>query len=1804
MDIAIIGMSGRFPEAVNIQEFYRNLREGRDSVRELSMERKINTTIPPEAEYQVLGYIENIDQFDWKFFNIPRGDAQNMGPQQRLILEVVYETLENAGYSKGFFAGSRTSVFFGDTNIRYYEHAEKFEETMLPGNLNAAVAGRVARFFNLRGSALMIDTACSSSLVAVHCACNELILGEADYAVAGGIELKLFPPLKNAAVDVGIASPDGKSRAFSADAGGTGMGEAVAAVLLKPLDKAVRDKDIIHALIKGSAVNQDAALSGSLTAPDSTAQYEVIRRAWEKANIDPATVTYIEAHGTGTKLGDPIEVQGIDMAFREFTDKKRFCALSSVKTNLGHTNTAAGIVGLIKAVLSLKHKELFPSLHFEKPNRFIDFKNSAAYVITELKKWEVGDIGVRRSGVSSFGLSGTNCHVVLEEAPLEVCGQAAAEDRERRHLITLSAHSEGSLKLNIAALRDFVFQHGEVSLGDLSYTLCRRRQHYRCRFAAVINNREQLLDALGSDDITGKTELEAGKIDKFILAFPDEIAHPKDLVTGLCRDYPVFHSCFESCQRCRQGSGENVNFYRFSFQYCFYELLKSLGITSKFLLGDGLGKIVVAVITGKITLRQGVGEALNYHPTGSADVHQRLRAFLERQAKDTLVFAEMGLAGNISQGLKGLQEDNDCRVITVTQTEVDTLLWYIKDLYLANYPLDWAKLGYWKNNRRVELPTYQFDRERCWIRKPLENYVKEWFYRLVFREEEALPPVPELSGEVFLIFMDEAGLGEEIVHHLGNNGTGFITVFDGDEFEDFGNGALRMCWGEERHYVRLREKIAGLDRELDGVIHLGGVARRDYPLTGSGMADIALSRSLYSQFQLTKTFDELFRSREMRFLVVTGNARLITGDEAALMPEFSTCHGYMASLIMEYPRLRARCVDLDKAEAVSMESLALLVARELAIHDDKAIVGYRKGQRYLPRIEKLAAVADEEDPAALIKEGGVYLVTGGASGLGLEVSRYLGVTHRLKLVVLGRRKLPEKAKWHSLANTIEDDHYRVVEVFKEAERHGSEVQYYSVDLKDREKLAEVIGEVNASYGAINGLVHAAGLPGRKRIRNHTLASFKEALEPKVYGTIHLQELLNPDQLDFVVFFSSQSSLLGAERASNYSAANIFEDHVALQLCRKGVKGISINWPAWRETGMWRRLNEHSRTLQGDTLSISTQEGIQAFMLSLKSGTPNVIVSRQNPARMGENPYFVIPKQFQDNVGSDGFKVKEVEKEREVEESDTIDLNPDWTDVENRLARIWYEVLKIEGVGLEEDFFELGGDSLNGTQVINRIEKEFEIEMEFDELFRYPTIKELAVYIKKAEKTAYLSIEPTEEKEYYALSPAQKRMYIGHQMELGSTTFNMPELIALDEEPDRQLLAAAFQKLIKRHESLRTSFEIINGEVVQRIYDEIEFHLEYYEHTGPADGDGFREVVDNFIKPFDLGQPPLLRAGLIERGEKGCFFMVDMHHIICDAASLTILIQDFQAVLRGEKLPPLRLRYRDYSDWQNSPAIKKRVKEQEAFWLNECDGGMPVLNLATDYARSMEQGVERGEVSFGLAEDVSGQLRELARDGSVTLFVVLLAVYNVLLSKLSRQKDIVVGVVAAGRGHADLAPLIGVFVNMLPLRNYPDGKKSFREFLEESHKRTMAAFENQEYPFENLVERLAGTREPGRQPLHDVGFSFRNFVEQPERIPGDEIKRLRLDNSRYGKKGQKREDLYLEVFETGEQLRLSLEYNKRLFKEETIALYAKYLERIVLAVIENPELKLRMIELIPEEERNRIRSEIQKAQKEMGADFEI
>ncbi len=518
-------------------------------------------------------------------------------------------------------------------------------------------------------------------------------------------------------------------------------------------------------------------------------------------------------------------------------------------------------------------------------------------------------------------------------------------------------------------------------------------------------------------------------------------------------------------------------------------------------------------------------------------------------------------------------------------------------------------------------------------------------------------------------------------------------------------------------------------------------------------------------------------------------------------------------------------------------------------------------------------------------------------------------------------------------------------------------------------------------------------------------------------------------------------------------------------------------------------------------------------------------------------------------------------------------------VEENLIDIWAGVLNISpaSIGIDENFFELGGHSLKAAIVLSKIHKVFNVVVPLKELFKTPTVRALAKCIKGSKKEEYTSIESAEEKEYYRLSSAQERLYLLQQFEATSTGYNLPYFLVVTGKLDMERAEDTFRQMIERHESLRTSFRLIEEEPVQQVHrpEDIQFEVEYHEDYK------LRNLIHRFIRPFDLSRAPLLRVGLMNLETNKYLLMLDMHHIISDGTSMDLFVKEFMAIYKGEVPARLKLHYKDYAEWQQYIMEKDSLRTQEQYWLNEFRGEIPVLNLRTDYARPKIQSFAGSAVRFRLSREETGSLQQVVRAQEVTLYMMLVAVINVLLSKLSSQEDIVIGTVTAGRSHVDLESIIGMFVNTLALRNYPSRQKTFKEFLFEVRERTLKAFESQEYQFDDLVERVSATRDTARNPLFDVMFVLQNMEQTRIEIPG-----LKIGSYEYDKRLTKF-DLSFFAGELDGMLTFSLEYCTILFKKETIERFIRYLRVIIASVIKDPAAVLGEIDIISAEEKQQI-----------------
>ena len=640
--IAIVGMACRFPGATSVEEFWHLLCTGGNSITEVPEDRwnkdaLYNTlsALPDKTAIRWGGFLSQIDCFDARFFGISQREATRMDPQQRLLLEVTWEAFEDAGIVPRTQAQSEMGVFIGASSNDYYllNHSDPNYHNAYAGtgNAHSILANRLSYFFDLRGPSMTIDTACSSALVAVHQACQSIRSGECSVAIAGGVNIIMAPELAVTLAQSHIISHTGQCKSFDANADGYVRSEGCGVVLLKTLADARRDNDTVYAVIRGSAVNQDGSSNG-ITAPNRLAQEAVIQQALARAHVTPNEIAYVETHGSGTQLGDAIEVQALATALMQNRAPEQKCVLGAVKTNVGHLEAAAGIAGLIKAVLVVKHAEIPPNLHFSTPNPHIPFAQTSFVVPTHRQPWPAA-YDRRLAGVSSFGFGGTNAHIVLEAAPLSVASHTSQAGRERtHHLLLLSAQTRASLQDLIVRYSSWLQEHPESSLADICFTTTTARQHFSHRFALVADTREQLSACLSAEHETASSDIHRGVYEgrerpKIAFLFAGQETRYVYMAQLLYETEPVFKRELDHCieivkpylehsllevlypEAADTPLLDNLLYAQpavFAITYALAVLWRSWHIEPDVVMGYSTGEYVAACVAGMMSLEEGM----------------------------------------------------------------------------------------------------------------------------------------------------------------------------------------------------------------------------------------------------------------------------------------------------------------------------------------------------------------------------------------------------------------------------------------------------------------------------------------------------------------------------------------------------------------------------------------------------------------------------------------------------------------------------------------------------------------------------------------------------------------------------------------------------------------------------------------------------------------------------------------------------------------------------------------------------------------------------------------------------------------------------------------------------------------------------------------------------------------------------------------------------------------------------------------------------------------------------------------------
>jgi acyl transferase domain-containing protein/acyl carrier protein len=1193
--IAVIGIGCRFPGADGPDAFWSLLRHGVNAISEVPPDRwNIEEYYDPDpaADGKMYarhgGFLDQVDRFDSLFFGISPREAAGIDPQHRLVLEVAWEALEHAGCAPASLAGTQTGVFIGLSLNEYGQILlGAAEQTgggthVGTGTLSSAAAGRLSYFLGVHGPSITLDTACSSSLVSVHLACQSLRNGECESALAGGVNLMLTPRVTLNCCRSRMLAADGRCKTFDAAADGYVRGEGCGIVVLKRLSDAVASGDRVLALIRGSAVNQDGRSTG-FTAPNELSQQAVIRKAIAAAGVRPADVSFIEAHGTGTALGDPIEMHALAAAYGKDRPADKPLIVGSIKTNVGHLESAAGIAGLIRVVLGLQHETIAPHLHFRTLNPHIDVAGLPFLIPTAGMPWRSGD-GPLLAGVSSFGLTGTNAHVILQAATPAADPPAGFE--RPIHIVPVSARSGEALQTAAARLDRHLADSSAPSIGDVAFTLGAGRSHFAHRAAIVAANVADVRSALGAlarDGAGAETirgTVRPGPAPDVVFVFPGVLTDGAG-ASSLYDTQPAFRTAVDRCTTAAgadvssailtaiqtgNASAELEELAVFTLGHAISELWRSWGVEPAALVGHGRGEFAAACAAGIFSVEEALRLIQAKRHAGYSDAAATIAWSRPRVPVGSSLTGELVQDSAMSnpeywerQGrgaaradhiLAALRGDGGRIFLDLQAREGwPGLLRTLGELYVNGVEIDWAGFHRGYGGRKVALPTYPFERERHWVELPAAAAVSmptadadptSWVHEIAWRSQllPSAPPVPNLAGTAWTIFADSRGVGDALAVRLRDAGASCTIVKAG---RAFGSGPDRFEMVPENP-VQMQQ----LWRDVpwagsDNIIYLWGL---DAPADPALPVSEAAKQACAGLLHLAQVVAERRAGEASQIWLVTRAARAAGGPHRVSVPQ-ATLWGLASTLALEYPDRSWRRMDMDP-EPTPDESSVLWAEINSASREDQ--VAFRGSGRLVARVVPAPPLAS--DGAVSVRPDGTYLVTGGLGALGLNVAGWLAERGARHLALVGRSGAGDRAR-----SQIE-----------KLESGGVTVRVLTADISIEADAGRILREIDG-LPPLRGVVHAAGVLDDGLVAQQTWARFASCMAGKADGAWNLHRLTSAYPLDFFVLFSSGVSVLGSAGQANYAAANAALDAIAQDRRAQGLPALAVNWGPWADAGM-------------------------------------------------------------------------------------------------------------------------------------------------------------------------------------------------------------------------------------------------------------------------------------------------------------------------------------------------------------------------------------------------------------------------------------------------------------------------------------------------------------------------------------------------------------------------------------------------------------------------------------------------------------
>ncbi|MHA7581386.1 SDR family NAD(P)-dependent oxidoreductase [Paenibacillus vandeheii] len=1244
--VAIIGVGMELPAGNNLNTYWDVLINGINVVRDIPSERSVDITnhllfrgmSEDQIRFRKSGYLDEVNTFDHAFFGISPRDAALLDPVLRIFLQCCSTAIDDSGYGADGVKGTNTGIFLGYTanlgnayNRLLYEVDPKLFNDALPIGQVSMTASRAAYVFDLKGPSMVVDTACSSSLTALHMACEQIRFGKCDMALAGGASLMGIPLADGSGI--GFESPEEKTRTFSDQASGAAIAEGVGVVLLKSLKKAKRDGDSIYAVIKGSAINQDGSSFG-IAAPNYLAQSEAIQKAWADAGVTATDISYIEAHGTGTQLGDPIEIKGIHHAFETVTDDKQICGIGSVKTNLGHANEAAGMCGLFKCILMLQNKTIPPTLHFQVPNPNIDFIRSPLYVVDKVTPLKPK--GERTLvGISGFGMSGTNAHLILEEAP-KASVRRNQSSAKQPLIFTVSARTEQAAFQLISEYRTYLLKNKNVDLVDLTCTLNIGRKHYSHRIAFIYYSQHDLLTKL--------TEL-----------------HQYDSFNKIKNDW------------CYSG---------------YYAIVP-----------------------------ESKKEKYPYEITSKEQ---------QKLSEEAQHYCELA------------DRQNEAGLLAIIKS------------YIRGANIGWRAL-YNQAYRKLNLPTYPYAKHYAWYQLPVKYkkaikvkslYDHFFHHKKWVAQEKVAVKLPQIDEVCVVVHSDSSGK-HDLSNRLKERGVRVIDVFAAHHsFHKADEDTYRI---ENRvdHFKELFSQLS--EHSIGKIVHVG--AYRNHDVKDADELYGELEYGFFNVVNLVKGVVKARLDQDIRLVLVASSVNLISGQEQRILPHNATVLSLGKIIEQENPNISCRAIDTD------METSVDQLIDQLYTDHSMYLVGLRQGRGY---IEEFDAVDVAPETNNRIVTGGTYIITGGTSGIGVQNAKLFSRQAKCNLILLSRSGFPDESLWGTYEE--KDGYKENIKDFKEIRKSGSTLEFMKCDISNADDVQGMLATVRAKYNKINGIVHCAGVIEPGFILRKEKSSFLSVFAPKILGTWNLDKLTQQDKLDFLLLHSSNVTDSGEPGQSCYMAANAFLDSYTDYLNAQGRNTYTVNWVAWKETGMAYKQGTNADTT---TKAITNLDATNALNDLLRSKPQRVVIGQFN-----EKVDLIALLKHSRNAVAPGFTAKIIQQayekqtnevaattngvavlvrpsvvpatssEQKVEKEVNLTGNIEgkYTLLERQIGKIYCDILGYEEADIYEGFFEMGGDSILLTEMHDTINKLHPNIVKIADLFEFDSIHSLAEYMTQRIKS--------------------------------------------------------------------------------------------------------------------------------------------------------------------------------------------------------------------------------------------------------------------------------------------------------------------------------------------------------------------------------------------------------------------------------------------------------------------------------------